>query len=109
MMHTAAAPLATSDRKVDRLLAHYEESHRNPTNELIHYIAIPAIMLSIVGLLFASSSVGRLCFRGRQPRLLRAAARPGLPADDARCSPRWPWGWCMRWADLFCRFRPLSS
>jgi hypothetical protein len=30
MMHTAAAPLATSDRKVDQLLAHYEESHRNP-------------------------------------------------------------------------------
>ena len=53
MMHTASAPLASSDRKVDRLLAHYEESHRNPTNELIHYIAIPAIMLSIVGLLHA--------------------------------------------------------
>lgn len=53
MMDTAAAPLASSDRKVDRLLAHYEESHRNPTNELIHFVAIPAIMLSIVGLLSA--------------------------------------------------------
>lgn len=53
MTHTAAAPLETSDRKVDRLLAHYEESHRNPTNELIHFVAIPAIMLSIIGLLFA--------------------------------------------------------
>jgi hypothetical protein len=53
MTPTAAAPLASSDRKVDRLLAHYEESHRNPTNELIHFVAIPAIMLSIVGLLFA--------------------------------------------------------
>ncbi|BEP58215.1 MULTISPECIES: DUF962 domain-containing protein [Variovorax] len=53
MTHTAAAPLATSERKVDRLLAHYEESHRHPTNELIHFVAIPAIMLSIVGLLFA--------------------------------------------------------
>lgn len=53
MNPTAAAPLASSDRKVDRLLAHYEESHRNPTNELIHFVAIPAIMLSIVGLLFA--------------------------------------------------------
>lgn len=52
-MHTAAAPLAGADRKVDRLLAHYGESHRNPTNEAIHMIAIPAIMLSIVGLLFA--------------------------------------------------------
>jgi uncharacterized membrane protein YGL010W len=53
MMHTADAPLAAGGRKVDRLLAHYGESHRHPTNELIHFIAIPAIMLSIVGLLFA--------------------------------------------------------
>ncbi|MFM9927159.1 Mpo1-like protein [Variovorax sp. H27-G14] len=53
MTPTVAAPLAPSDRKVDRLLAHYEESHRNPTNELIHFVAIPAIMLSIVGLLFS--------------------------------------------------------
>ncbi|MGJ7496706.1 DUF962 domain-containing protein [Variovorax sp. RT4R15] len=52
-MHTAQAPLPGTDRKVDRLLAHYGESHRNPTNELIHFVAIPAIMLSIVGLLFA--------------------------------------------------------
>lgn len=52
-MHTAAEPLTGADRKVDRLLAHYGESHRNPTNEAIHMIAIPAIMLSIVGLLFA--------------------------------------------------------
>lgn len=53
MMHTADAPLAAGERKVDRLLAHYGESHRHPTNELIHFAAIPAIMLSLVGLLFA--------------------------------------------------------
>ena len=52
-MNTTAAPLTDSDRKVDRLLAHYGESHQNPTNEAIHMVAIPAIMLSIVGLLFA--------------------------------------------------------
>jgi uncharacterized membrane protein YGL010W len=52
-MNTAATPLTGTDRKVDRLLAHYGESHRNPTNEAIHMVAIPAIMLSIVGLLFA--------------------------------------------------------
>ena len=52
-MDTAAAPLAGNDRKVDRLLAYYGESHRHPTNEAIHMVAIPAIMLSIVGLLFA--------------------------------------------------------
>jgi uncharacterized membrane protein YGL010W len=52
-MNTAAAPLTRSDRKVDRLLAHYGESHQNPTNEAIHMVAIPAIMFSIVGLLYA--------------------------------------------------------
>lgn len=54
-MDTIAAPLesATPRRRVDRLLAHYAESHRHPTNELIHVLAIPAIMLSLVGLLFA--------------------------------------------------------
>ena len=41
-----------SQRKVDQLLAHYEESHRNPTNEVIHFVAIPLIMLSLIGLLF---------------------------------------------------------
>jgi uncharacterized membrane protein YGL010W len=47
---TAAAP---APRKVDQLLAHYEESHRNPLNERIHFVAIPLIMLSLLGLLFA--------------------------------------------------------
>ncbi|MEO8389971.1 Mpo1-like protein [Polaromonas sp.] len=40
-------------RKVDQLLTHYGESHRHPRNELIHFIAIPLIMLSLVGMLFA--------------------------------------------------------
>ena len=50
-LHTPSAnpPL----RRVDSLLAHYGESHRNPTNEPIHFAAIPLIMWSIVGLLFA--------------------------------------------------------
>jgi uncharacterized membrane protein YGL010W len=52
-MHSAATPLPGTDRKVDRLLAHYGESHQNPTNEAIHMMAIPAIMLSLVGLLYA--------------------------------------------------------
>jgi uncharacterized membrane protein YGL010W len=50
---TDAAGLA-SERKVDRLLAHYGESHRNPRNEVIHFVAIPLIMLSLLGLLFAA-------------------------------------------------------
>jgi uncharacterized membrane protein YGL010W len=44
---------AAGTRKVDQLLAHYGESHRNPRNELIHFVAIPLIMLSLVGMMFA--------------------------------------------------------
>lgn len=52
-MTTLTESVAAPTRKVDRLLAHYAESHRNPTNERIHYTAIPLIMLSLLGLLFA--------------------------------------------------------
>lgn len=44
---------ATAQRRVDQLLSHYGESHQNPRNELIHFIAIPVIMFSLVGMLFA--------------------------------------------------------
>ena len=40
-------------RRVDQLIAHYGESHQNPRNEVIHFIAIALIMLSLVGMLFA--------------------------------------------------------
>lgn len=44
---------ASGTRKVDQLLAHYALSHLHPRNELIHFVAIPLIMLSLIGLLFA--------------------------------------------------------
>lgn len=47
----AAAPVV---RRVDQLLEHYGESHRNPRNEAIHCVAIPLIMLSLVGLLYSA-------------------------------------------------------
>lgn len=49
---TPSAPVG-GERRVDILLAHYGESHQNPRNELIHFIAIPLIMLSLVGMMFA--------------------------------------------------------
>lgn len=52
-MNTTVSPDSAGIRRVDQLLAHYEESHRNPKNELIHFIAIPLIMLSLVGMMFA--------------------------------------------------------
>lgn len=38
-------------RRVDQLLGHYSQSHLNPTNERIHYLAIPVIMFSLTGLI----------------------------------------------------------
>ena len=50
---TAAEPADSDERRVDTLLQHYGTSHTHPVNELIHFVAIPVIMLSIIGLLFA--------------------------------------------------------
>ncbi len=38
-------------RRVDQLLDHYGESHQHPGNELIHFVAIPLIVFSLIGLL----------------------------------------------------------
>jgi len=38
-------------RKIDELLAEYGESHKNETNKTIHWICVPLIFLSIVGLI----------------------------------------------------------
>ena len=43
---------ALPERRIDQLLAHYGESHQHPVNERIHFIAIPLIMLSLIGLIF---------------------------------------------------------
>ena len=50
---TDSSDATASPRRVDQLLAHYGESHRNPANERIHFVAIPLIMVSLVGLLYA--------------------------------------------------------
>jgi len=41
-------------RQIDVLLGKYSESHLNPTNEVIHFICIPAIVFSLLGLLWAA-------------------------------------------------------
>ena len=52
-MDASTEALNTEPRRVDQLIAHYGQSHQNPANEVIHFIAIPLIMLSLVGMLFA--------------------------------------------------------
>ena len=53
MSTTTDGPAPTDSRRVDQLLAHYGESHRNPRNSAIHCVAIPLIMVSLVGLMYA--------------------------------------------------------
>lgn len=38
-------------RKIDALLSEYGESHQNSTNKAIHWICVPAIFFSVVGLI----------------------------------------------------------
>jgi len=43
-------------RKIDALLYEYGLSHKNETNKAIHWICVPAIFFSIVGLIFSIPS-----------------------------------------------------
>jgi uncharacterized membrane protein YGL010W len=45
-------------RKIDALLSEYGESHRNATNKSIHWICVPLIFLSIVGLIASIPASG---------------------------------------------------
>lgn len=47
-MDTTAQP-----REIDKLLAKYSESHLNHTNELIHFICVPVIVFSLLGLVWS--------------------------------------------------------
>lgn len=40
-------------RTIDALLAQYGESHRNPVNELIHFVCVPVIVFTLLGLLWS--------------------------------------------------------
>lgn len=44
---------ATQPRNIHALLAIYSESHRHPTNELIHFVCVPVIVFSLLGILWA--------------------------------------------------------
>lgn len=50
-MDTPAHDATPTPRRIDQLLAHYGQSHRHPTNEAIHLVAIPMIMFSLLGLI----------------------------------------------------------
>jgi uncharacterized membrane protein YGL010W len=44
---------STADRReIDVLLAKYSESHLNPANEIIHFVCVPVIVFSLLGILW---------------------------------------------------------
>lgn len=45
----------TQPRAIDTLLAQYADSHRDPTNELIHFVCIPLIVFTLLGILWVIS------------------------------------------------------
>ncbi|QYF96032.1 DUF962 domain-containing protein [Massilia sp. PAMC28688] len=47
-MNTGSEP-----RDIDTLLGKYSESHLNHTNEIIHFICVPVIVFSLLGILWA--------------------------------------------------------
>lgn len=40
-------------RAIDVLLATYRDSHRDPVNEIIHIVCVPAIMFTLLGLIWS--------------------------------------------------------
>jgi uncharacterized membrane protein YGL010W len=49
---------ATPDRPIDRWFASYSGDHRNPVNQRIHVIAVPAIVWSVIALLWCVPAPG---------------------------------------------------
>jgi len=47
-------------RPLDRLLATYGESHLHPINEVIHFVCVPVIAFSLLGLLWSAHPLAAL-------------------------------------------------
>lgn len=54
-------------RKIDALLSEYGESHQNETNKAIHWICVPLIFFSVVGLIASIPSGMLTTFLGDSP------------------------------------------
>lgn len=56
----ANPPASATLREVDRLLGIYSESHRHPTNEVIHFVCVPVIVFTVLGLLWSAHPLAAL-------------------------------------------------
>ena len=55
---------ATAERPIDRWFASYSGDHQNQTNQLIHVFAVPAILWSVVALIWCIPPLGTLFNHG---------------------------------------------
>lgn len=53
--------------KIDRLFSEYSQSHQNQTNQRIHWIFVPLIFLSVIGILWDVKLPIELDFMGGEP------------------------------------------
>jgi len=60
-------PTVTAMSKIATLLTEYKSSHQNQTNQVIHWIFVPLIYLSVIGLLWGVNLGVELDFLGGQP------------------------------------------
>src|SRR6478672_8217024 len=49
-----------AQRQIDTLLAKYSESHLHPVNEVVHFICVPAIVFSLLGLIWSAHPLAAL-------------------------------------------------
>ena len=54
------ANTAHADRPIDRWFASYSDDHRNDTNQAIHVVAVPAILWSVIAVLWCIPAPGTL-------------------------------------------------
>lgn len=50
---STTAPQKQEIREILKLLSHYAESHQNPTNEKIHFVCVPVIVWTVLGLVWS--------------------------------------------------------
>ena len=51
--HPIGSAQSVALREIDRLLAKYAESHRDPVNERIYFVCVPVIVFTLLGLFWA--------------------------------------------------------
>lgn len=61
---------------IDTLLARYAESHRDPTNERIHFVCVPVIALSLLGLLWSAHPLAAVAVAVAALAYYRKLSRP---------------------------------